>query len=83
MTSMVLRDSTLESQTTSVNALAHFRVLYTIATAHTTCVFSLLANDTYIIDLASNALHVFLPLHEEFETLRLSVQPTKCVTWSP
>jgi len=80
---MVLRDSTLESQTTSVNALAHFRVLYTIATAHTMCVFSSLANDTHIIDLASDALHVFFPLHEEFETLRLSMQPTKCVAWSP
>ncbi len=83
MTNMVLRDATLESQITSVNALVHFHVLYTIATTHTTCVCSSLANDIYIVDLASNALPVFLSLHEEFEMLRHSVQPTKCVAWFP
>jgi hypothetical protein len=52
MTSMVLRDSTLESLTTSVNELAHFCALCPIATIHTTCVFFSLTNDTYIVDLA-------------------------------
>jgi hypothetical protein len=78
MTNMVLRDSTLESLTTSVNALAH-----SIATTHSTCVFFSLANDTHIVDSASNVLHVFLWLQEEFGTLGLLVQPTKCVTSSP
>jgi len=55
MTNMVLRDSTLESLTTSVNALAH-----SIATTHPTCVFFSLANDTHIVDSVSNVSHILL-----------------------
>jgi hypothetical protein len=52
-------------------ALVHLFALRPIITAHPTCVFPSLANDTHIIDLASNVLPIFLRLQEEFNTLKL------------
>jgi hypothetical protein len=62
MTSMVLGDSTLESLTTSVNALVHFKFLYPIATTNVICVFSLLAIDMHIVDPTSHVLLFFWQL---------------------
>jgi hypothetical protein len=67
MTNRVLGDSTLKSLITRVNALAHFRALYPIAIAHTTCVFSLLTNDMHIVDPASDVLHFFYDYKKNLE----------------
>ncbi len=59
--------------------LSHLCTLCPIAAAHPTCVFPSLANYTHKIDPASDMLLVSLQLHEEFITLGISMQPTKCV----
>jgi hypothetical protein len=61
----------------------HLCALHPISVTHLTFVFPSLANDKYIIGLASDVLLVFMQLQEKFGVLGLSMQPTKCVTWSP
>ncbi len=60
----------------------HLRILCFTTTSPLTCVSLSLANDTYIISLASNVVPIFLQLHQEFFALGLSMQPTKCVVCS-
>ncbi len=64
-----------------LSVLVYFHTFCLIAIVHPTCVFSSLANDMHIMNLALNVLLVFLQL-QEFSTLELLVQPTKFVTWS-
>jgi hypothetical protein len=59
-------------------ALAHFYI-HLIITTHLICVFPSLANDTHIVIHASDVVLILLRLQKEFTTLKLSVQPTKCV----
>jgi len=63
--------------------VAHFHVLHSIIIAHPTCVFLSLVDDTHIIGSALDVLLDFLQLMKEFGTLRLLMQLTKCVAWSP
>jgi hypothetical protein len=53
--------------------LANFRALCLIVATHFTWVFPSMPNDTHIIGLASDVLHVFLQLQEEFGALGLSM----------
>ncbi len=63
--------------------LVHLRVLCTIAVIHPTCVFPSLVDDTHIVGPASTVVLAFLQLQKELSTVGPSVQPMKCVAWSP
>jgi hypothetical protein len=60
----------------------HLHVLRHIVTAHPTCVFSSLIDDTHTVGHTLGVVLVFLQLEQEFSALRLSMQPLKCVVWS-
>jgi hypothetical protein len=64
-------------------ALVFLCILDPIVTTHPTCVFLSLANDTHIIGLGLDMVPIFLRLQEELGTLKLLVQPTEFVIWSP
>jgi len=70
------------SQGDPLFTLVHFCAFCLIIVVHFTCVFLSLADDTHIISPTSNVVLVFLQLQQEFLTLRLSMQLTKCVAWS-
>jgi hypothetical protein len=61
-------------------ALVHFCAFCPIVVTHPTCVFPSLAYDTHIVGTTLDVLLIFLRLQEEFDTLKLLVQLTKCVT---
>jgi len=64
-------------------ALVHFCALHPITITHLTCVFPFLVDDTHIVGPTLDVFLDFLRLQEEFGALRLLVQPTKCIAWSP
>jgi hypothetical protein len=43
--------------------------------------FPFVVDDTHIVGLASNVVPIFLRLQHDFSSLRLLVQPTKCIAW--
>ncbi len=63
--------------------MVHLHIFRPILVIHPTCVFFSLVDDTHIVDLTSNVVFSFLQLEEELSALGLSMQPTKCVVWSP
>jgi hypothetical protein len=63
--------------------LAHFKVLCSITTHFPSCLFPSIANDTHIISPLSIISFVYEHFQTKFCAICLSIQPQKCVTWSP
>jgi hypothetical protein len=63
--------------------LTYFHVFCPTVKAHLTYVYPLFTNDMHIIGYILDMVRTFLQLQVKFVTLRLSIQPTKCVAWFP
>ncbi|KAL2649469.1 hypothetical protein R1flu_017597 [Riccia fluitans] len=64
-------------------ALAHLRVLRTTASEHPLCLFPSLADDTRIVGPPEAVVPAFHTLEGHLSAVGLTIQPTKCATWSP
>ncbi|KAL2612029.1 hypothetical protein R1flu_023721 [Riccia fluitans] len=64
-------------------ALAHLCALRAIASEHPLCLFPSLADDTHIVGPLEAIVPAFYTLEDHLSTMGLTIQPTKCVAWSP
>ncbi len=64
-------------------ALAHFKALHFVANHFPFCLFPSIANDTHIIG-PFLLYHLYMNIYRSnFHVISLSIQPHKCLTWSP
>jgi len=64
-------------------ALAHFKALGFTTSHFSSCLFPPIVNDTHIIGPFSIVSSSYEHFQTEFCVIGLSIQPQKCVTWSP
>jgi hypothetical protein len=64
-------------------SLAHFMALHYIINHFPCCIFPFIANDTQIIKPPSIVSSTYEHFQAKFCAIGLSIQPKKCVAWSP
>jgi hypothetical protein len=64
-------------------ALAHFRALCSIASHFPSCLFPSIVDDTHIIGPPSIVSSTYGHFQIEICAIGFSIQPHKCVAWSP
>jgi hypothetical protein len=63
--------------------LAHLRALHSIVNFFPSCLFRSITDDIHIIGPLSIVLFTYEHFQIELRAIGLSIQPYKCVTWSP
>jgi hypothetical protein len=64
-------------------ALTHFRDIYSTTNNFPFCLFSSIIDDIHIIGRLSIVSFAYEHFQTEFCVISFSIQPQKCITWSP
>ncbi|KAJ7540491.1 hypothetical protein O6H91_10G017800 [Diphasiastrum complanatum] len=64
-------------------ALAYYRALCSTATTFSSCLFPSIADDTYIMEPASEVVPAFLHFSAQLSSIGLTVNKDKCLAWCP